>query len=57
MVDDVLTPSERGYFNREGSNQILSKYDSIKGKEQILQECGVLKDPPKKAVLQLKKNI
>lgn len=37
MVEDVLTLSERGAMNiLPQSARILSKYESIKGKEKIL---------------------
>lgn len=41
MVDEVLTSSERGTINQDSAGEIFKKFQSIRGKEKILEECGM----------------
>ena len=43
LVDDVLNSSERGKIDGESANRIFKKFESIKGKEKILSDCGIKK--------------
>jgi hypothetical protein len=41
MVDDVLTSSERGAINQNNAQAVFKKFQSIRSKEKILEECGM----------------